>query len=378
MVAGKQFYLLCCALLFGAGCHLGVESSGDNDGKKTGSGPQACGTTTCSKDTVCCNASCGICTAPGGACLQIACDPATAGKRCADLGCAKDESCMDTPAGPQCIAKEDDPCSLADCPAQQVCSLAGGAAVCRGPHALDASAPDAASPVGDAGPTPSKDGGTASDASTLVPKDAATSQDAGPPTHDAGPPAVDAAPPRDAAPVDAAQPVDAAGSDGSVVPPATCATALCPVGTYCDDISGVARCIKMPTCETVTCAKGQHCELDQVVCVRAPCPPLPICVDDPPPQDPCAAVKCKIGTHCEVVKLCAAADSVTAADGIAYVPPISCEPLATCVTDTPGPCGGRTCSAGTFCCNASCGLCASKKAACLQVICDPAPVTASY
>jgi len=32
-----------------------------------------CGNTICSPGLVCCNASCGICTPPGGACIQIAC-----------------------------------------------------------------------------------------------------------------------------------------------------------------------------------------------------------------------------------------------------------------------------------------------------------------
>ncbi|ROT37145.1 hypothetical protein SODALDRAFT_334217 [Sodiomyces alkalinus F11] len=34
---------------------------------------QRCGTNICCKDQVCCNASCGICTPPGGMCIQIYC-----------------------------------------------------------------------------------------------------------------------------------------------------------------------------------------------------------------------------------------------------------------------------------------------------------------
>ncbi|MBI2393942.1 MAG: hypothetical protein HYV09_30510 [Deltaproteobacteria bacterium] len=37
----------------------------------------ACGSTTCAPGDVCCNASCGICTPPGGMCIQLACEPAT-------------------------------------------------------------------------------------------------------------------------------------------------------------------------------------------------------------------------------------------------------------------------------------------------------------
>ena len=35
-----------------------------------------------------------------------------------------------------------------------------------------------------------------------------------------------------------------------------------------------------------------------------------------------------------------------------------------------GVCGGRVCSTGTYCCNASCGMCAPKGAACPQVSCN--------
>ncbi|MCB9593948.1 MAG: hypothetical protein H6719_14540 [Sandaracinaceae bacterium] len=38
-------------------------------------GAQACGASTCEAGSVCCNASCGICTPPGGVCIQLACAP---------------------------------------------------------------------------------------------------------------------------------------------------------------------------------------------------------------------------------------------------------------------------------------------------------------
>lgn len=37
-------------------------------------GGERCGDTVCGPGRVCCNASCGICTPPGGACIQIVCD----------------------------------------------------------------------------------------------------------------------------------------------------------------------------------------------------------------------------------------------------------------------------------------------------------------
>jgi hypothetical protein len=42
-------------------------------GCEASSGGEQCGNRTCPADQVCCNASCGICTPKGGACIQIAC-----------------------------------------------------------------------------------------------------------------------------------------------------------------------------------------------------------------------------------------------------------------------------------------------------------------
>jgi hypothetical protein len=35
-----------------------------------------------------------------------------------------------------------------------------------------------------------------------------------------------------------------------------------------------------PTCDDVMCAQGQHCELQEIVCITTPCNPIPTCVDD--------------------------------------------------------------------------------------------------
>lgn len=44
------------------------------DGSASCIGGGECGETTCGAGQVCCNASCGICTPPGHACIQIACE----------------------------------------------------------------------------------------------------------------------------------------------------------------------------------------------------------------------------------------------------------------------------------------------------------------
>jgi hypothetical protein len=65
-----------------------------------------CGAVTCPAGEVCCNASCGICTPPGGACTQQICDPPTCGAgqvprtvclQCGIAGgCAKETNCART------------------------------------------------------------------------------------------------------------------------------------------------------------------------------------------------------------------------------------------------------------------------------------------
>jgi eight-cysteine-cluster-containing protein len=42
--------------------------------KNQGGGGTPCGPATCAPGDVCCNASCGICTPPGGVCIQVVCN----------------------------------------------------------------------------------------------------------------------------------------------------------------------------------------------------------------------------------------------------------------------------------------------------------------
>ena len=71
-----------------------------------------------------------------------------------------------------------------------------------------------------------------------------------------------------------------AGGEAPADVPASCAAILCETNTYCDEIDGQAKCIPLPSCDTQECPEGQHCELDQVQCIRAPCPPQPVCKPD--------------------------------------------------------------------------------------------------
>jgi hypothetical protein len=157
-------------------------------------------------------------------------------------------------------------------------------------------------------------------------------------------------------------------------PSTSCATTQCAKDTYCDDISGAAKCLPLPSCNTVKCSAGNECQLIHVQCIRAPCPPQPSCVPvlvenpctlvDCQPnlicqvvdgkaqcvgKEPCAAVACKDGSHCELVPVkCKRAP---------------CNPVTECVLDQPDPCALVRCKAGTHC--------ESVQVECITTPCNP-------
>ncbi|KAM7202217.1 hypothetical protein V8F33_002934 [Rhypophila sp. PSN 637] len=89
----------------------------------------SCGPTTCAAGDVCCNSSCGICTKPGGACIQLFCEPPR--KQCGPNLCAADEDCCNescgicTPKGGFCTlqfcTKAGPKCGSKNCPSGTVC-----------------------------------------------------------------------------------------------------------------------------------------------------------------------------------------------------------------------------------------------------------------
>lgn len=93
------------------GCSAAHETEGsDAGGTILGDGGvmgEPCGPTTCAVGQVCCNASCGICTAPGEGCIDLFCDPIDAGPPpafcggIAGIACGPDEYC-DFPDGSFC------------------------------------------------------------------------------------------------------------------------------------------------------------------------------------------------------------------------------------------------------------------------------------
>jgi hypothetical protein len=273
-------------------------------------GPLACGPTTCRPGFVCCNSSCGICTPPDGVCIQLACE-----NPCNLADCADNTTCKVVNGEATCVPVEPEiTCASVLCIVGTFCEETP-----NGPQCVPADAGVVNPPLTCASVLCIV--GTTCEETPNGPQCVPTATDAGP-------------------------------------GPSTCAVTLCPVGTYCDDITGTAQCIKAPSCRGHSCPRGQHCELQEVQCIRAPCPPFPGCVpdDEPPVKDPCATVRCKAGTHCEVTPI------------VCITTP--CDPIAECVPDvTGGSCGGNTCSAGQFCCNPSCGICAPKGGACTQQFC---------
>ncbi len=137
--------LLALPALLGArgGC-AGDDVSLGNDGAASKKG-EPCGPASCAAGEVCCNASCGICTPPGGACIAIACAEdggqapydACAGLTCgdecspcdpADLDCvapAAVHACNSSgdcrPEEPACGGPGGEPCGANVCAAGEVC-----------------------------------------------------------------------------------------------------------------------------------------------------------------------------------------------------------------------------------------------------------------
>ena len=78
--------------------------------EKPGAG-EACGNTTCGEGDVCCNPSCGICTKPGMACIQMVCEPEAPPpeKPCFKTGCSG-QICADQHIATTCEWREEYAC----------------------------------------------------------------------------------------------------------------------------------------------------------------------------------------------------------------------------------------------------------------------------
>lgn len=119
-----------------------VPLGGDDAGPGGDAGAaEPCGPVTCTGGTVCCNASCGICTASDEACPAIACEP-----DCGDETCGpSEECCVDCDGNRACGAA----CPDRACPPPPPCA----ALLCEGACCLDCDGePFCAGPGGECPP----------------------------------------------------------------------------------------------------------------------------------------------------------------------------------------------------------------------------------
>ncbi|MEM9070224.1 MAG: hypothetical protein AAGE52_17085 [Myxococcota bacterium] len=145
-----RFAWIAIGMLALAGCTESSIKLGEDDGGSgrdgsvdagafdAGGGGERCGTNICEVGDVCCNPSCGICTAPGGSCPTIDCGPLTCdGVECAAdataccPGCRAGESVCSGPGG-ECppLACPPPTCGDEFCPGEACCSDCDGNQFC--------------------------------------------------------------------------------------------------------------------------------------------------------------------------------------------------------------------------------------------------------
>ena len=114
---------------FFASCLLGLASGllgcqrvhvGSNDGgldasaSDGGSAREQCGPVLCGAGEVCCNSSCGICTEPGGACIEIACtNECSSNADCAPTDYCAVPGCGEGMVTGTCIPRPEDCATIA-------------------------------------------------------------------------------------------------------------------------------------------------------------------------------------------------------------------------------------------------------------------------
>ncbi|KAK6049164.1 trypsin Inhibitor like cysteine rich domain protein [Cooperia oncophora] len=105
------------------------------------------------------------------------------------------------------------------------------------------------------------------------------------------------------------------------------------------------------TCANVRCRDGYVCRLETVNCVRAPCPPRPICVPTESPPLTCDNVRCPAGTECQQVPL------------NCFVPPCPQPPPQCVKIEQYNPCAATTCPVGSDC--------VVRQVVCVRAPCNP-------
>lgn len=96
--------------------------------------------------------------------------------------------------------------------------------------------------------------------------------------------------------------------------------------TRADEVRDCTR----PSCATLRCERGTHCEMIQPYCITTPCYPIPQCV----PDNPCELVDCRPGDTCVVRN----------GQAVCELAPGGCRTEADCVL-WDNYCGGCACDA---------------------------------
>lgn len=114
-------------------------------------------------------------------------------------------------------------------------------------------------------------------------------------------------------------------------------------------------------CCGIQCNRGSRCALNQVYCFRAPCPPFPVCVKNPPVKYN-ATGKCPPNKKLKFISECKDKNKVNCEICITKAPKCSCP------KKVENPCCRLNCKFGS--------RCALEQAFCINPPCAPLPVCA--
>jgi hypothetical protein len=133
-------------------------------------------------------------------------------------------------------------------------------------------------------------------------------------------------------------------------------------------------------CAALQCPANSRCEVEQVLCVRAPCPPIARCVPvdvKPNPQPGCAVTLCSPNTQCIETRegpRCVPADVTTCAATLCEVGTVCIDSPtgARCERRDVATCAATLCEVGTICVEEPTGARCVKQdvASCAATLCE--------
>jgi hypothetical protein len=164
------------------------------------------------------------------------------------------------------------------------------------------------------------------------------------------------------------------------------ALGFCIGGFVWDSSPEVCGCVADPAsnpCAAVRCAAGTHCEVTPIVCVTTPCNPIAECKPDVVVGACNSDSDCKLSDNycggCACDALGPGQTPTTCSNPVnCFVQPCmnkvaKCDLATHKCTAAPKPagvpCGSVTCPTDQVCCNASCGICTPPGNFCIQIAC---------